>query len=114
MHNCYLDGSCSRINKVLKGPSTRVPRNCMTQLKFSIDDSLVKKFKQIVLAKRGKIELTSEGEDAIRLYIEKHEHLMEGRKTRESDPLARIIGAIRSKRRRNALEDLKELESERL
>ncbi len=85
----------------------------MTQLKFLLDDELAKKFKQIVLAKRGKIELTPEGEDAIRLYIEKYERLLQSKKSLETDPLARITGKVRSKKPQNALEDLKELESDR-
>jgi hypothetical protein len=40
----------------------------MAKVEFVIDDQLLKKFKQIVIRKRGKIELMPEGEDAIRLY----------------------------------------------
>ena len=83
----------------------------MAQLKFVMDDELVKKFKQIVLAKRGKIELTAEGEDAIRLYIQKYGRLLEGERSRVEDPLSRVIGSVRSKKSRSALQDLKEIES---
>ena len=83
----------------------------MAQVKFVIDDELLKKFKQIVLAKHGKIELTPEGEDAIKLYINKYQGLLASR-SNEPDSLTRAIGAIRSTKPQNALRDLKELESE--
>jgi hypothetical protein len=82
----------------------------MAQVKFVIDDELLKKFKQIVIRRRGKIELTPEGEDAIRLYIEKYEGAADG-KPRGIDSLARAIGAIRTGRVRSALQDLKDLEA---
>jgi hypothetical protein len=47
----------------------------VAQVKFIIDDQLLKKFKQIVIKKRGRIELTPEGDDAIRPYIEKYRGL---------------------------------------
>jgi hypothetical protein len=83
----------------------------MAQVKFVIDDQLLRTFKQIVIKKRGKIELTPEGEDAIRLYIERYRGLIEER-PRESEPLADAIGAVRTRRTRSALDDLKRLESE--
>ena len=86
----------------------------MAQLKLVVDDELLRKFRQIVLIRHGKIELTPEGEDAIRLYIAKYEHLLKGRHSRESVPLKRSVGAIKSDGRHNALTDLKELESEAL
>ena len=58
----------------------------MAQVKFVIDDELLKKFKQIVIKRRGKIELTPEGEDAIRLYIEKYGNALDD-EPRRSDPL---------------------------
>lgn len=75
-----------------------------------IDDELLKRFKQIVIRRRGKIELTPEGEDAIRLYVEKYESLL-GPNTRGKDPLGDAIGALRTGKARSALHDLKELES---
>ncbi len=81
----------------------------MAQVKFVVDEELLKKFKQIVIKRRGKIELTPEGEEAIRLYVKKYEDLE--RKHAESDPLIEAIGAVRTGKRRNALKDLKELES---
>lgn len=82
----------------------------MAQVKFVIDDELLKKFKQIVIKKHGKIKLTPEGEDAIRLYVEKYEGLITSSPSRK-DPLARAIGSIHSGKVRSALDDLKELES---
>jgi metal-responsive CopG/Arc/MetJ family transcriptional regulator len=81
----------------------------MTQVKFVINDELLKKFKQIVIKRRGKIELTPEGEEAIRLYVKKYEDLE--RKQAGTDPLVRAISAVRTGKARSALRDLKELES---
>ena len=75
-----------------------------------IDDELLKKFKQIVIRRRGKIELTPEGEDAIRLYIEKYGSVLDDEPSR-TDPLTGAIGAIHTGKDRNALKDLKELEA---
>ena len=83
----------------------------MAQVKFVIDDELLKKFKQIVIKRRGKIELTPEGEDAIRLYIEKYGNALDD-EPRRSDPLKRAIGAIHTGKGRNALKDLKDLEAQ--
>ena len=81
----------------------------MAQVKFVIDEELLKKFKQIVIRRRGKIELTPEGEEAIRLYVKKYEDLE--RKQAERDPLIAAIGAVHTGKARSALRDLKELES---
>jgi hypothetical protein len=83
----------------------------MAQVKFIVDEQLLKKFKQIVIKRRGKIELTPEGEEAIRLYVKKYEH-PEGKKGKD-DPLVAAIGAVRTGKARSALKDLKELESHR-
>ena len=81
----------------------------MAQVKFVIDEQLLRRFKQIVIKRRGKIELTPEGEEAIRLYIKKYEDLE--RKHGEGDPLLAAVGALRTNKARSALKDLKELES---
>jgi hypothetical protein len=81
----------------------------MAQVKFVIDEQLLKKFKQIVIKRRGKIELTPEGEEAIRLYVKKYEY--PERKQGKSDPLVAAIGALHTRKARSALKDLKELES---
>ncbi|TLY15489.1 MAG: hypothetical protein E6K84_00115 [Thaumarchaeota archaeon] len=80
----------------------------MAQLKFVLDDDLVKKFKQIVIAKHGKIELSSEGEEAIRLYVKKYARVLTKSK-RGEDSLKRVIGAIKSPKTSDALNDLKKL-----
>jgi hypothetical protein len=81
----------------------------MAQVKFVIDDELLKKFKQIVIKKHGKIDLTPEGEEAIRLYIKKYEDL-EKRSGGADDPLITAIGIVRTGKARSALYDLKDLE----
>ncbi|MGQ4834190.1 MAG: hypothetical protein ACP6IS_09905 [Candidatus Asgardarchaeia archaeon] len=85
----------------------------MGQLKINIDNDLLMKFKKIVLAKRGKLDISIEGAEAIRLYIEKYKHILSDN-TNVKDPLEEIIGSVKSKQRRNALEDLKQLEAEEL
>jgi predicted SnoaL-like aldol condensation-catalyzing enzyme len=82
----------------------------MAQVKFVIDDELLKKFKQIVIKKHGKIQLTSEGEDAIRLYIKKYERLITNAPPGK-DPLVKVIGSVRTGKAHNVLRELKELES---
>jgi len=82
----------------------------MTQLKIVAADEIVEKFKKIVLAKHGKLELSVEGEEAIKLYIKKYEHLLRGLCPPEEDPLAEIVGIGRSDEKRNVLKDLERLE----
>jgi hypothetical protein len=82
----------------------------MAQVKFVVDDELLKKFKQIVIKRRGKIELTPEGEEALRLYIQKYESSESG-PGEGPDPLSAIIGSLRTGKARSALSDLKELEA---
>ena len=73
------------------------------------DDRLIKKFKQIALIKHGKLNLSTEGREALRLYVDKYKYLLEG-SPKEVDPLSEVIGAMASPRRRDALKDLKRLE----
>jgi len=75
------------------------------------DDKIAEKFKKIILAKHGKLELSVEGEEAIRLYIQKYEHLLYEPCPPSDDPLARIVGIGRSDDRRNVLKDLERLEA---
>jgi len=82
----------------------------MTQLKIVAADEIVDKFKKIVLAKHGKLELNVEGEEALKLYIQKYEHLLHGVCSPEEDPLKEIIGIGRSDEKRNVLKDLERLE----
>ncbi len=81
----------------------------MAQVKFVVDEELLKKFKQIVIKKRGKIELTPEGEEALKLYIQKYENL--GSASGGRDSLNDAIGAITTGKKRSALRDVKELET---
>jgi hypothetical protein len=84
----------------------------MAQLKFNVSDDLAKKFRQTVLAKRGKLEVSREGEEALKLYLKKNkkESAEPLRSSQRPDSISHVIGAFRSKGRPNALEDLKGLE----
>ena len=86
--------------------STRKP---MAQVKFVVDEELLKRFKQVVIKRRGKIELTPEGEEALKLYIQKYEN--PAAPNGGLDSLHAAIGAISTGKKRSALRDLKELES---
>ena len=82
----------------------------MIQLKLIVDEELAKKFKQAVLAKRGKVEVSREGAEALKLYLEKNKQLLETPRPHRTDPIVQIIGAVKTTGRRNALADLKLLE----
>jgi len=81
----------------------------MGQLKFQVDDELLKKFKQIVLSKHGSLKLSVEGQEAIRMYVSRYKHLLRNL-DREEDPLKKVVGALESSGHVNALKDLKDLE----
>ena len=89
------------------------------QIKFVVNDDLAKEFKQTVLAKRGKMEASREGEEALKLYLEKNKRFsparITGKKRRNRqarpDPILGVIGAVKSKEKRSALEDVKLLDS---
>jgi len=83
----------------------------MAQLKIIASEDTVSKFKKIVLAKHGKLELSAEGEEALRLYIKKYEKLLGGLCAPEQDPLTKICGLGRSRDRHNVLKDLERLEA---
>ena len=83
----------------------------MAQLKFVVDDKLAKEFKQLVLARRGKLELSSEGQAALKLYIEEHKEENVELADRP-DPLSSIIGALKTGGTHDALEELRKLETE--
>jgi len=86
----------------------------MAQIKFLVNDELAKRFKQTVLAKRGKMESSREGEEALKLYLEKNEDFVPSeitKRSRKTDPIIQIIGAVKTGKRRSALEDVKMLES---
>ena len=82
----------------------------MAQVKIIASDDTIERFKKIVLAKRGKLELSAEGEEALRLYIKKYENLLGGLCPPDKDPLTRICGISRSATRHNVLRDLEKLE----
>lgn len=84
----------------------------MAQLKILAADDTINKFKRIVLAKHGKLELSVEGEEALKLYIKKYEGLLGRMMPPDEDPLKRLSGIGRSKSRHNALKELKMLEAE--
>jgi hypothetical protein len=82
----------------------------MGQVKITADEELIRKFKQIALMKHGKLNLAVEGEEALRLYVNKHKHLIEKFPSKELNPLNEIIGAVASPSATDALRDLKRLE----
>jgi hypothetical protein len=108
---CSGGGAINPYNRIYSTQVLEYHHYSMAQVKFVIDDELLKKFKQIVIKRRGKIELTPEGEDAIRLYIEKYGSVLDD-EPRRVDPLRGAIGVIHTGKDRNALKDLKELEAQ--
>jgi len=82
----------------------------LAQIKILADDSTIEKFKRIVLAKHGKMQLSVEGEEALKLYVKKYERLLGEISSPEEDPLKDLTGLARSKGRHNALQELKNLE----
>ena len=85
--------------------------NILAQLKIVGSQETLDKFKRIVLAKHGKLELSAEGEEALKLYIKKYEKLLGGMVPPDEDPLRKISNIGRSKVRHNVLKDLKLLEA---
>ena len=83
----------------------------MPQIKILASQDTIEKFKRIVLAKHGKLELSAEGEEALRLYIKRYERLLGGLCAPDEDPLTKICGIGRSLHRHNVLRDLEKLES---
>lgn len=83
----------------------------MAQIKIVAPSELIEKFKRIVLAKHGKLELSVEGEEALKLYVKKYEYLLHELLSPEDDPLKEIVGIGRSAERKNVLKDLEKLEA---
>lgn len=83
----------------------------LAQIKIVANDETAEKFKRIVLAKHGKLELSAEGEEALKLYIKKYERLLGGMVPPEEDPLRKICGIGRSSKRHNVMRDLELLEA---
>ena len=86
----------------------------MAQIKILAAEDTIEKFKRIVLAKHGKLELSVEGEEALKLYIKKYQKLLGQMTSPEEDPLKQLSGLGRSRGRHNALKELKQLEAEML
>jgi len=83
----------------------------LAQIKIVAADDTINKFKRIVLAKHGKLELSAEGEEALNLYIRKYERLLGTIVPPDEDPLKKICGIGKSRRRYNVLKDLDRLEA---
>ncbi len=86
----------------------------MTQVKIIAPADVVEKFKKIVFARHKKLELSVEGQEALKMYIKKHEHLLHELCPPEKDPLSKICGIGKSADRHNALDDLKKLDAGKL
>ena len=84
--------------------------NPTAQIKIIATDEIIEKFKRIVLAKHGKLELSAEGEEALKLYIKKYESLLGKMVSPDQDPLKSICQIGRSSKRHNVLKDLELLE----
>ena len=81
------------------------------QIKILAAEETIEKFKRIVLAKHGKLELSAEGEEALKLYVKKYERLLGGLVSPEKDPLKDVCSIGRSDKPHNALKELKVLET---
>jgi hypothetical protein len=79
------------------------------ELRIVVSKDLADRFKKIVRAKHGRLELDPEGEEALKLYVKRYEHLLRMPSPRD-DPLKGIIGIGHSSGRANVLEDLERLE----
>ena len=82
----------------------------MAQIKIVAAEETVEKFKRIVLTKHGKLELSAEGEEALKLYIKKYEKLLGSFLPPDEDSLKDIHEAGKSTERHNVLRDLEPLE----
>lgn len=83
----------------------------MAQIKIVAGSDTIDKFKRIVLAKHGKLEVSAEGEEALNLYIRKYERLLGRMVPPDEDPLRDVCEIGRSKERHNVLKDLESLEA---
>jgi hypothetical protein len=81
------------------------------QIKILASDETVEKFKRIVLAKHGKLELSAEGEEALKLYVKKYEKLLGGMVSPDEDPLKEIGSIGKSSGHHNVLKELELLEA---
>jgi len=58
----------------------------MAQIMILASQKTIDKFKRIALAKYGKLELSAEGEEALRLYIKRYEGRLGGLCPPDQDP----------------------------
>lgn len=80
-----------------------------TQIKFVVDAGLAEQFKQAVLRRRGKLDLSREGARALHLYLREQ---TAARPSSKPDPILAVIGIAASKRPVNALVDERRLYEE--
>jgi hypothetical protein len=83
----------------------------LAQIKIIADEDTIEKFKKIVLTKHGKLEVSAEGEEALKLYIKKYEKLLGSFSPPDEDPLKDVHEAGRSSGHHNVLKDLDLLEA---
>jgi hypothetical protein len=81
-----------------------------TQIKITVDDELAERFKRAVIEKHGKLELSKEGAEALRLYLLEYHRPRRGRR----DPLLDAIGMFKGRKgeKYDALKDKKALYTE--
>ena len=82
----------------------------MAQVEILAFQDTVDKFKRIALA-HDKLELSAEGEEALKLYTKRYERLLGGLCPPDKDSPTRIRRIGRSSRRHNVLKDLERLDS---
>ncbi len=82
----------------------------MAQIKIVASADTIEKFKRIVLSKHGKLELSAEGEEALKLYVKKYEGMLGRMVPPDRDPLKNICEIGRSDEHHNVLRDLEALE----
>lgn len=83
----------------------------MTQVKFTVDSALANRFKEAVVRRRGKLDLSREGAEALRLYLG---HVAAETREPGKEPVLKVLGIAtsRGKARPNALADKRRLYEE--
>jgi hypothetical protein len=83
----------------------------LTQIKFTVDSALANRFKEVVVRRRGKLDLSREGAEALRLYLERVNTEM---REPAKEPVLKVLGIAtsRGKARPNALADKRRLYEE--
>ncbi len=98
-------------NCIYSTRSLRYLGDILAQIKILATAHTIDKFKRIVLAKHGKLQLSAEGEEALKLYIKKYEGLLGSIIPPDLDPLKNICSIGRSKDHHNVLRELELLEA---